>query len=327
MRRREWTDPAPLEVERPRLPWWTMLPGKLLLVLAPVVAVVLLVKLVIYAVRRVYRYPLLITLAAGLVAVYLTWNAVGAVALVVLVLGVVAVVWGLVHRSSFDRLAVRQVRSEVRRLRVYAFRWRRTMVFADLHKTVKRSVFVPKVCRVRSDGWRDRVTVKLLPGQSPAQYEARAEELAHSFGARSCRVRTVKPRRVVLDLVHANPLADPITPPSLAEVETAGVDLKRLPIGRSETGHPWRVKLLGNHLMVVGSTGAGKASIVWSLLLALAPLIRSGLVQVFGIDPKGGMELGKAPALFHRLVCSNGPDAVGLLEHVATLTRDRKSVV
>lgn len=27
-----WVDPAPLEVEWPRLPWWTMAPRKLLLV-------------------------------------------------------------------------------------------------------------------------------------------------------------------------------------------------------------------------------------------------------------------------------------------------------
>ena len=40
-------------------------------------------------------------------------------------------------------------------------------------------------------------------------------------------------------------------------------------------------------------------------------------MQVFGIDPKGGMELGRAPRLFQRLVCSNGADAVELLEHVA----------
>jgi S-DNA-T family DNA segregation ATPase FtsK/SpoIIIE len=46
-------------------------------------------------------------------------------------------------------------------------------------------------------------------------------------------------------------------------------------------------------------------------------------VQVFGIDPKGGMELGRAPRLFHTLMCSNGAEAVALLEHVATLTRQR----
>jgi DNA segregation ATPase FtsK/SpoIIIE, S-DNA-T family len=51
--------------------------------------------------------------------------------------------------------------------------------------------------------------------------------------------------------------------------------------------------------------------------------LRSGVVQVFGIDPKGGMELGRAPPLFQRLVCAPGEEAVELLEHVATLVRQR----
>jgi S-DNA-T family DNA segregation ATPase FtsK/SpoIIIE len=62
---------------------------------------------------------------------------------------------------------------------------------------------------------------------------------------------------------------------------------------------------------------------MWAVLRAVAPGIRAGLVQVFGIDPKGGMELGRAPSLFRKLVYSNGADAVELLEHIATLTRQR----
>jgi S-DNA-T family DNA segregation ATPase FtsK/SpoIIIE len=38
------------------------------------------------------------------------------------------------------------------------------------------------------------------------------------------------------------------------------------------------------------------------------------LVQVFGINPKGGMELGHAPGLFQWLACTNGADAVELLD-------------
>jgi S-DNA-T family DNA segregation ATPase FtsK/SpoIIIE len=35
------------------------------------------------------------------------------------------------------------------------------------------------------------------------------------------------------------------------------------------------------------------------------------------------MELGRAEGLFQKLVCSNGAEAVALLDHVATLTRQR----
>ncbi|MDQ3275441.1 MAG: FtsK/SpoIIIE domain-containing protein, partial [Actinomycetota bacterium] len=105
------------------------------------------------------------------------------------------------------------------------------------------------------------------------------------------------------------------------------VDLARVVIGRTETGRPWTVRLLDRHVLVAGVSDAGKSSVVWAVLRALAPWVRAGRVQVFGIDPKGGMELGRAPRLFQRLfqrlVCDNGAEAVELLEHVAVLTRHR----
>jgi DNA segregation ATPase FtsK/SpoIIIE, S-DNA-T family len=60
---------------------------------------------------------------------------------------------------------------------------------------------------VRADGWCDRVRVTLLHGRCAATYAAHIEELANSFGARSCRVWVDRPRRIWLDLVHTDPLA------------------------------------------------------------------------------------------------------------------------
>ncbi len=322
MRRREWTDPAPLEVERPRLPWWVMLPKKLLIILIPLLLTVAVVKVAIVISRRVYRYPVLITTGVVLAGVWVWSRSWVAPAWLGGWFAAAGGGWWLLHRPSFERTVWAQLRSEYRRLAVYAFRWKRTMLFSDLDKTARQSIYLPTIRWVRADGWRDRVSVKLLPGQSPAMYAARSDELAHSFGATSCRVRTIKPRRIVLDFIHSNPLAAAIRPPALP-AGAGTVDLRKLTIGRSETGKPWRVRLLGTHLLVAGSTGAGKGSVVWSLLWALAPWIRSGMVQVFGIDPKGGMELGKAGAVFQRLVYSNGAEAVALLEHVATLVRQR----
>jgi S-DNA-T family DNA segregation ATPase FtsK/SpoIIIE len=94
-------------------------------------------------------------------------------------------------------------------------------------------------------------------------------------------------------------------------------------IGRTETGRPWLLRVVDRHVLVAGVSDAGKSSVMWAVLRALAPAIRAGLVQVFGIDPKGGMELGRAPGLFQKLVCANGAEAVELLEHITALTRQR----
>ncbi|HEX2297656.1 MAG TPA: FtsK/SpoIIIE domain-containing protein [Pseudonocardiaceae bacterium] len=320
-----WVDPAPLEVERPRLPWWLLLPRKALLALSPVIVLAIVAAVAVLVARRVWRYPLLsigATVPLGLGVIYSSWwMPVG----VLTGLGATGGMWAWAHSGSFHRTVVRQVRSEWRRALVYAWRWRRVMLFTGLTKRTGRElsrVHYPKIRRIRSDGWRDRVLVKLLYGQCADSYAAHVDELAHSFGARACRVRADRPRRIWLDLVHTDPLALPLAVPALNEPGTV-IDLARVVIGRTETGRAWAVRLADRHLLVAGVSDAGKSSVAWAVLRSLAPLIRSGLVQVFGIDPKGGMELGRAPELFHTLVCGNGTEAVELLEHIATLTRQR----
>ena len=79
-------------------------------------------------------------------------------------------------------------------------------------------------------------------------------------------------------------------------------DLTSLPVGLCEDGTTYRLRLLGTHVLVVGATGAGKGSVVWSTLHALGPAIRDGLVTVWCLDPKGGMELAPGRGLFARFV-------------------------
>ncbi|HEX2298461.1 MAG TPA: FtsK/SpoIIIE domain-containing protein, partial [Pseudonocardiaceae bacterium] len=320
-----WVDPAPLEVERPRLPWWTLLTRKLLLVLSPIIAVAVVLTVTVFVARRVWRYPLFLLGAAALGGLGIAYSSWWAPAGLLAGLGALGGLWVWAHPDSFARAVRRQARSEWRRVVVYAFRWRRVMLFSELTKRTGHGlhrVHYPRIRRVRSDGWRDRVSVRLLHGQCAESYAAHADALAHSFGARSCRVRVDKPRRIWLDLVHADPLATTLRVPALADPGSV-VDLARVVIGRTETGRAWAVRLLDRHVLVTGVSDAGKSSVVWAVLRGLAPWIRAGRVQVFGIDPKGGMELGRAPRLFQRLVCSNGTEAVELLEHVATLTRQR----
>src|SRR5208283_3808257 len=63
-------------------------------------------------------------------------------------------------------------------------------------------------------------------------------------------------------------------------------DLRALPVGRREDGLPWLVKLHGTHLLIAGATGAGKASLLWSLIRAMFPLMQAGLVRLLAADPK-----------------------------------------
>ncbi|MFZ5848606.1 MAG: FtsK/SpoIIIE domain-containing protein [Actinomycetota bacterium] len=99
-------------------------------------------------------------------------------------------------------------------------------------------------------------------------------------------------------LVH-EPLTRLVDAPA---VGAGAVDLAGLPVARREDGLTYRLRLLGTHLLVVGATGSGKGSVIWSLVAALGPAIRDRLVQVWALDPKGGMELAAGQGLFARFV-------------------------
>ncbi len=205
-------------------------------------------------------------------------------------------IWRRAHRASFDRLVGRWVRSPWVRWWTYERRWRNTMLLSGLGKRTRVREAVPKIAKVISTRWCDRVLVRMLLGQCTEDFERAAPELAHSFGASSCRVREDRPGRVWLEFTTADPLVD--TVPALPVSED--VDLEAVPIGLQEDGEPWNVQVLGTHMLVAGMTGAGKGSVLWSLLRGLGPEIRDGRVQVWAIDPKGGMELGPGRALYTR---------------------------
>lgn len=68
-----------------------------------------------------------------------------------------------------------------------------------------------------------------------------------------------------------------------------------------------------------GATGAGKGSILWSLLHGLSPAISDGWVQVWAIDPKGGMELRPGARLFSRFEDGTPETMCDLLEDLVAV--------
>jgi S-DNA-T family DNA segregation ATPase FtsK/SpoIIIE len=230
-------------------------------------------------------------------------------------------VWRRSHRDSFDRILGHRVRSGWRRWWRYERSWRSTMLHSGLRKRGWTRDAVPKIEQVSSTPWCDRVRVRMLLGQCTEDYERAAPGLAHSFGARSCRVREDQPGRLWLEFTTADPLAE--TVPALPIPEK--VDLEAVAIGRQEDGQPWRVRVLGSHLLVAGVAGAGKGSVFWSLLRGLAPEIRDGRVAVWAVDPKGGMELGPGERLYARFATPTLDEAP--YEQIAVLLEDAVRVM
>lgn len=221
---------------------------------------------------------------------------------------------------------------------VYGRSWGKTMAAAYLTDPQPRRIDpTPRIRKIDVGPFGDAVHVKMLKGHTVDQYERSAEAFAEAFGMQSCRVypRYTTPGRfrrpgmievtdedgttrrrpglgrraggqrmpghVTLEFSREDVLAEPLAPiPVPASIED--VDMGAVPIGRTEGGERWTLKIRGSHLLVAGLTGAGKGSILWSILKGLGPAIRAGLVDVWAFDPKGGMELFRGRPLFREYV-------------------------
>lgn len=250
-------------------------------------------------------------------------------------------VWFWLAAESFDRLVVSPLRMWWRRRR-YVAKWANLMAASGLTvKDRKRRERAPRLVRIRQGRFADIVKVKLPDGITAASFCEKLPEITEALRARECRVLAPPRRRmpkwlrerispeftmgdrtpgtVFLRLAFGDPLIKVVTAQTITPTDL--IDLSAVRIGRRDDGKDWVVSLLGTHILLAGATGSGKGSVLWSLIAAIGPAIRAGMVQVVGLDPKGGMELGFGRELFRELVTMTGPeaeeDAVRFLEDLA----------
>jgi S-DNA-T family DNA segregation ATPase FtsK/SpoIIIE len=241
----------------------------------------------------VARHPIAVTVTGFLGWLYVT---AGWPALVIPAgsLAMVLAVWRWRLPVSFSRWIATPIRNRWRGWH-YRRRWPAVMTISGLASVYQTRLLLPVLGKVTATGHVDRVAVRLVSGQSPDDFANAADNLAHGFGAMLCRIREARKGRLVLEFVRKDALATPIPALSIP----AQVDLDALPVGRCEDGTPWLIRLRGTHLLLAGSTGAGKASLIWGIIRAMFPALIDRTAQVWGADPKL-MELAFGRAIFEK---------------------------
>jgi len=256
-------------------------------------------------------YPMLSVPVLGCAAMWrlLGWPVATAVA-VVSAVGLAG--WRVCCPRSWHRWVSGRIWKRWRRWRIYRRPWATTCALHGLTATLDDHVLIPALRSVRIGEVTDTITVRMLRGQSVEDWEHQSDALTHAFGARSVQVRAERPGQLILQVHHRDSLSTPIPVPPPGEP----VDLAAVPIGHTDTGQAWRVRILGRHLLVAGATGSGKGGVIWSILSGLAPAIHTGVVSVRVIDPKGGMELGAGQPLFARFAYDTGEQMLTVLREV-----------
>ncbi len=288
-----------------RTPWWLVLAF-----LVPVAGF----RLVRFTIRHRRALPG-VTAAVLLLWAYARY---GPLPLVLVGLAVVAGVWVWRWRwpASCRRLVLAPVLARWRRLWVYRRQWAESFALCGLHKSFDGTVLLPRLVAMRCKDATDEVVVRMLRGQSPDAYHKAAVNLAYSFGFRHCRVfsrrRDVAPFRAgrlawVLRAVDRWRYRDRprlVTLMFIRRDVLAGAVVAPLPVPR-----------------------AGKGSVIRSLVRALAGGISSGLVRLWGIDPKGGMELAIGARLFARYEFADYQAMADLFDDAVAVMRRRQAAL
>jgi S-DNA-T family DNA segregation ATPase FtsK/SpoIIIE len=178
---------------------------------------------------------------------------------------------------------------------------------------------VPPLVRVWADGPRFKLRIRPLMGQRVEDIERIGEQLRMAAGASRVKVEPHGVNNVLVTFTMGDALAEPFTAERPTVRRSPVTD--RVVLGHVEDGSDWSLPV-GPHTLVAGCSGAGKGSVFWSFAFGLAPAVRAGLVQLHGIDLKGGMEILMGRELFTTRA-TDAAEAVVLLENQVRLMQSR----
>ena len=231
--------------------------------------------------------------------------------------GLALVAWSQLSPGSFQQWVTQRMRIRWRTWWVYRHRWTAICTLHGLTAKLDERTLVPALRSVTIGTASDVVVVRILTGQSVADWQHRSAALADAFRAQRVTIRSVKPGEIGITAHHGDALATPIR---LRRPATdTRVDPSSVRVGVTENGAWWRLPVLGQHILVGGATGSGKGSVLWSIIAGLAPAVRVGWVRLLVIDPKGGMEFGRGQTLFTGFAYDNGENTLGVLRAVTTV--------
>ena len=324
-------------------PWWMIWAVVLAWLAAKLVVVA--VRLTWFALKHWRAAPAVLAavIVVNLYRVHGWWP----IAVVAVLVGGLLALWCCKARDSFDRWVWLPTLSLWRRHTVYRRHWHETMSACGLVRRYDGGELLPKLLSVKCSNATDEVVLKMPRGQNPDDWYKAKLDLAYSFEHRHCRVYSTRrsvapartgrfarllrvvdrftyrdrPRQITLVFIRRDALTELVKPLPVPAVP----DFTALALGVRENLMPYGLRLLATHVLVVGATRRGKGSVIWSLVRSLAAGVKAGLVELWTIDPKGGMELFMGRPLFSRYEDSDFARMADLLDDAIAVMRERQA--
>jgi S-DNA-T family DNA segregation ATPase FtsK/SpoIIIE len=246
---------------------------------------------------------------------------IGAGMLTALAIGGGYTAWAALDAKSFQTWIESPIRREFQSWWRYTRNWDAVCALHGLTARHNDPVLTPQLRAVVIGKHTDVIDVRVVTGQSIDDWRKRTHELAAAWRADQLNVRAIAPGELRITITRFDFLAQPIRLPCWPV--NVAVDLCAVTVGITDTRQWWRVPVLGHHLLIAGATGSGKGSVLWSVIAGLGPAVRTGLVRLAVIDPKGGMELGAGAPLFSAFSHDAAENTLELLRHLVAMMHDR----
>jgi DNA segregation ATPase FtsK/SpoIIIE, S-DNA-T family len=229
--------------------------------------------------------------------------------------------WACLDPHSFRMWVTEPVRRRWLTWTRYTRSWESVCTLHGLTATLGERTLVPALGSVSIGETTDVLAVRIVTGQSPNDWHKQSDALAAAWRADRITIRATAPAELRITLMRGDVLAEPIALPM--PTPATRVDVGAVRVGITETRHWWRLPLLGHHVLVAGATGAGKGSVLWSLIAGIAPAVKTGLVRLCVVDPKGGMELGAGAPMFTAFTHDATDTTVHLLRQLVEVMHTR----
>ena len=229
--------------------------------------------------------------------------------------------WAVVQPSSFTAWVSAPVRQRWLAWWRYHRNWASVCVLHGLTARLGERTLVPALLSVRIGSHADVLIVRVVAGQSINDWQKQGPALAAAWRADRLTIRATTPGELRIIIGRGDVLGEPISLPM--PTRATPVDLAAVRIGITETRTWWQLPVVGQHILIAGATGAGKGSVLWSLIAGLAPQVTTGRVRLCVIDPKGGMELGAGAPMFSMFCHHTGQPTVELLRQLVALMQTR----
>jgi DNA segregation ATPase FtsK/SpoIIIE, S-DNA-T family len=229
--------------------------------------------------------------------------------------------WAALDPPSFDSWIAQPMRQRFEMWWRYTRTWESVCALNGLTARHQDRTLTPVVRSIWIGTHTDVIDLRVVTGQSVADWQKRTRELAAAWRADQLTIRPTAPGEIRITITRDDFLTHPVRLPR--SPAGASVDLLAVPVGITDSHQWWRVPVRGHHLLIAGATGAGKGSVLWSLIAGLGPLVKTGQVRLCAIDPKGGMELGAGAALFSEFSHDATDATLDLLRRLVTVMHAR----